>query len=85
VRGLYITRACVADMVPFCSVEHYYTTGGDLQDCKVQFGESTWEVLPTLHNVVDGLKTLKLGKVREAAVQKLKGASDCSPNKRVEW
>lgn len=67
------------------SVEHYLTTSGDLQQCKVELGESSWETLPTLHNVVDGLKSLKLGKVREAAVQKLKGASDCSTNKRVEW
>ncbi|KAK9899472.1 hypothetical protein P389DRAFT_199172 [Cystobasidium minutum MCA 4210] len=67
------------------TVEHYLTTSGDLQQCKVEFGESSWETLPTLHNVVDGLKSLKLGKVREAAVQKLNGASDCSANKRVEW
>lgn len=72
-------------ILQYLSVEHYLTTSGNLQDCKVEFGESSWESLPTLHNVIDGLKTLKLGKVREAAVQKLKGASDCSSNKRVEW
>ena len=63
----------------------YSTTAGDLQKCKVSFGSSDWSDLPTLWNVVDGLKSLKLGEVREAAFQNIVGASDCSKNARVEW
>jgi hypothetical protein len=61
------------------------TTAASPEDCKVTITEGSFEQLPTLWNVVKGLASLKLGKVREVARQEIIGASDCSANKRVEW
>ncbi|KAH8785242.1 hypothetical protein F5883DRAFT_672596 [Diaporthe sp. PMI_573] len=44
----------------------------------------TFEQLPTLHNVVRGLADLRPGRVLEAAVQEIQGASDLFANHRIE-
>lgn len=43
-----------------------------------KINKATFEQLPTLHNVVNGLAGLQLGPVKEVAVQKFAGASDLS-------
>lgn len=48
-------------------------------DFKITTG--TFEQLPTLHNVVKGLADLRPGRVLEAAVQEIKGASDLRKSK----
>lgn len=52
----------------------------DVFGSEVQFTISpgTFEQLPTLHNVVKGLADLRPGRVLEAAVQEMQGASDLS-------
>ncbi|PWY96831.1 hypothetical protein BCV70DRAFT_203405 [Testicularia cyperi] len=51
---------------------------------KFQINRGSFEQLPTLHNVVDGLASLQLGNVLEVAVQTFNGASDLKDNKRIE-
>lgn len=43
---------------------------------KLNIATGTFEKLPTLHNIVDGLATLKATACKEVALQEFKGASD---------
>lgn len=60
------------------------TTFADGKGAKLEIKKGTFEQLPTLHNVVDGLAALQLGNVLEVAVQKFNGASDLKSNHRIE-
>lgn len=44
--------------------------------------DATWEKLPTLWNIVQGLQKVPRVAVREVAINLIAGASDCSGNKR---
>ena len=63
----------------------YRTTDGSLRECRVSVKPRSWQELPSLYPVVNGLASLKLGEIREVAQQVIQGASDCSTNKRVEF
>lgn len=47
--------------------------------------DATWEKLPTLWNIVQGLQKVPRVAVREVAINLIAGASDCSGNKRIEF
>jgi hypothetical protein len=53
------------------------------QHVKFSITPGSFEQLPTLYNVVDGLASLDLGDVREVAIQEFDGASDLSEWKRA--
>ncbi|SGZ27186.1 BQ5605_C025g10075 [Microbotryum silenes-dioicae] len=56
----------------------------DLNNVKLEIFEKSWEELPTLWNVVKGLKSLSRKGVLEVAVQTFQGASDLITNQKVE-
>ncbi|POS70958.1 hypothetical protein DHEL01_v210646 [Diaporthe helianthi] len=53
-------------------------------EVELKISPGTFEQLPTLHNVVRGLSDLRPGRVLEAAVQEIQGASDLMTNHRIE-
>ncbi|KAJ9120469.1 hypothetical protein QFC24_005142 [Naganishia onofrii] len=57
-------------------ITKYSAPTGSIQDCRLQVTRHAWEKLPTIHNIVDGLASLKLGQVREFAHQDIAGAGD---------
>ncbi|SCZ90352.1 BZ3500_MvSof-1268-A1-R1_Chr9g10802 [Microbotryum saponariae] len=56
----------------------------DLNSIRLEIFEKSWEELPTLWNVVKGLKSLSRKEVLEVAVQTFQGASDLITNQKVE-
>ncbi|SCV70055.1 BQ2448_1449 [Microbotryum intermedium] len=56
----------------------------DLSKVKLDIFEKSWEELPTLWNVVKGLKSLPRKELLEVAVQTFRGASDLITNQKVE-
>lgn len=52
-------------------------------EVKLDIIEGIWEELPTLWNVVEGLRLVPKGKIFEVAIHTIQGASDCSGNKRI--
>jgi hypothetical protein len=51
---------------------------------KLDIAEGKWEELPTLWNVVEGLRKIPRLEVKEVAVQRFQGASDLMANQRVD-
>lgn len=60
-------------------------TKNHLSSVKIEIAVGTWEELPTLWNVVEGLRNLPKGEIKEVSVHKFQGASDCSSNRRIEY
>lgn len=51
---------------------------------KLEIVEGVWEELPTLWNVVEGLRKIPRLEVKEVAVQRFQGASDLMANQKVD-
>jgi hypothetical protein len=51
---------------------------------KLDIVESSWEQLPTLWNIVKGLRAVPRLEILEVAVQTFAGASDLLSNQRVD-
>lgn len=63
----------------------YHTiTPEEFSKVSLEIIEGKWETLPTLWNVVEGLRLIPRGEIREVAVQKFQGASDLKSNRKVE-
>ena len=56
----------------------------DFSKVKLDITPASWDKLPTLWNVVDGLAGIPRGEVLEVAVQTFQGASDLIANQKVE-
>ncbi|KAJ9115437.1 hypothetical protein QFC22_005194 [Naganishia vaughanmartiniae] len=64
-------------------ITKYSAPTRSIQECKLQITRHPWEKLPTIHNIVNGLASLKLGRVREFAHQDIAGAGDVSGVRRL--
>jgi len=70
--------------MPSARISVSRATSGPLEDVKLSIYKSTWEELPTLHNVVNGLATLQPEKVLDVYIETWHNAGDCGGNKRVD-
>lgn len=61
-----------------------YETTSNLSGVKLDIAEATFEELPTLWNIVDGLRSIPRLELLEVAVQQFQGASDLMANQRVD-
>ncbi|KAI5477307.1 hypothetical protein MNV49_006528 [Pseudohyphozyma bogoriensis] len=63
----------------------YFTIpASEFANVKLDISEGKWEELPTLWNVVEGLRGIPRERIVEVAVQQFQGASDLIANQKVE-
>lgn len=80
---LYPIHVSTANDSPRRRITSSATTKESIQDCRLQITRRTWEELPTIWNIVEGLAGLQLGEVREVAIQVGAGAGDVAGARRI--
>ncbi|KAM0793663.1 hypothetical protein ACM66B_001094 [Microbotryomycetes sp. NB124-2] len=65
-------------------IEYKTLSSSEFEKVALAWRDLAWTDIPTLHNIVQGLRKVPQGKVLEVALQTFQGASDLMSNQRVD-
>ncbi|KAK4046392.1 hypothetical protein OIV83_006115 [Microbotryomycetes sp. JL201] len=78
------TTFCPAPQGKAPVIEYKTIPVAQFDQVQLVWRDLAWQDLPTLHNIVQGLRNIPQVRVLEVALQKFQGASDLMANQRVD-